>query len=711
MHKLPGRIAAVMIGTILVFVLTLGGTVLWLTRALDDQALLKSQAQLRDAAGNLLDQVRLVTLDYAKWEAAVPQVDAGNIPWLYENIGKSASVGETMQLIVLWGGDYANDIGWTDDGATKARSSLLDPGTLGLAESLLRDIPLATFEGSQFFAWQGGSLYALGVSRFEVTTEVGAQPAKDDRVRIAMGRRITPEVLAGVESSFLVDGLRIDRAWPKDDPSVPLLGAQGRPVGFLAWDDPRPGSQLLQRLLFPLSLLVLLSVGLAALAMMLVRRGAQDLVEAEQRSAAAARTDALTGLPNRSAFGEALAVPARAGERAILFLDVNGFKRINDSLGHEAGDEVIVRLARRLRRLDGEGRLLARIGGDEFVVLLTGPGSGPQAEALAREIVAAMDGPVEVLGHQLQVRVAVGHAVQGIDGMTGIDLLRQADLAMYEAKRRRDEGPVAFGALIEQAVHDARAIEAELRAALDAGNQFSIAYQPIIGLDGRLVHVEALARWTSPRLGPVPPDRFIAVAEQSGLMIRLGHLLLRLICDDLATYPELQISLNISPLQLMAPTFVQDLLADLAARGIDPGRIEVELTESVVVDDSGLAAERMRQLHEAGFSTALDDFGTGYSSIGYLRQMGFNTLKVDRSFVTGFCDSADQLALVNAMVLLAHALGLRVVCEGVETEDELRMLRELGCDLAQGYHLDRPLPITALTARWLHPRPDRAAVA
>jgi EAL domain-containing protein (putative c-di-GMP-specific phosphodiesterase class I) len=169
------------------------------------------------------------------------------------------------------------------------------------------------------------------------------------------------------------------------------------------------------------------------------------------------------------------------------------------------------------------------------------------------------------------------------------------------------------------------------------------------------------------------------------------------------------VSINISPLQLMAPSCVQGLLADLAERGIDPARIEVELTESVVVDDPALAAERLRELHAAGFSTALDDFGTGYSSIGYLQQMGFDTLKIDRSFVSGFCEAPDRLALVNAMILLAHALGLRVTCEGAETQQELRMLSELGCDLAQGYHLDRPMPIDVVRARWMGP--GRAAVA
>jgi EAL domain-containing protein (putative c-di-GMP-specific phosphodiesterase class I) len=229
-----------------------------------------------------------------------------------------------------------------------------------------------------------------------------------------------------------------------------------------------------------------------------------------------------------------------------------------------------------------------------------------------------------------------------------------------------------------------------------------------VGADGRLVRAEALARWTSAELGPVPPDRFIAVAEQAGLIVELGRRLLQLVCQDLALHPDLRVSVNISPLQLMAPDFVTSLMAELDRHGVSPDRVEVELTEAVLVDDAALAAERLSELHAAGFSTALDDFGTGHSSIGYLGSMPFDTLKIDRSFVSGIHASGKQLGLVNAMIMMAHNLRLHVVCEGVETREDLNLLHDLGCDLVQGYHLDRPLPIQVLAARWLS-REDRHA--
>lgn len=713
MHRLPARIAAVMIGTILVFVLTVSTSIFWMTRALDRQALDHSSTQLGKAHASLLDRTQSIAVDYAKWDEVVAATERGDIGWIYENFGSEATFGELLQLAIIWGGPLPEEIGWTDDGIEEGRPGLLDPALLGQIERHVAAMPIGVADGTALFAWHKGSLFSLSAARIEIPGDMAAPPGQEDRhARLLVGQRITEDVIAGIAESYLLDGLELVRQEPATVPFLALSGGDGQPVAYLAWTAPRPGMELLGQMSPPLMVATGLIATLATVGMVLIRRNAHHLVTAERRSATAARTDALTGLPNRAAFNEALSAPARAGERAILFLDVNGFKGINDSIGHAAGDRVIAELARRLAGLGGEGRMLARIGGDEFVILLAGADACAETERVARAVETAMAPPFEVMGHELWLQAAMGYAVQGTDLTTGDDLLRQADLAMYEAKRLKGQGPVAFGALIEQAVHDARAIERALRAALEGEEgEFGIAYQPIAAPGGGLSRVEALARWTSPELGSVPPDRFIAVAEQSGLIIRLGRVLLRLILDDLAAHPGLRVSINISPLQLMAPTFVQDLLADLAERGVDPARIEVELTESVVVDDPLLAAERLRELHEAGFSTALDDFGTGYSSIGYLQQMGFNTLKVDRSFVSGFCESPERLALVNAMILLAHALGLRVVCEGVETEQELRMLQEMGCDLAQGYHLDRPLPIDALAARWLDRDRQRNAVA
>ncbi|WP_176559432.1 putative bifunctional diguanylate cyclase/phosphodiesterase [Rubellimicrobium roseum] len=706
MHRLPARIAAVMVGTILVFVVTLAVSVLWLTRTLDDQARDNSIARVQNASETLLAKTRMLTLDYAKWDDAAVNVNRGNHFWMRDSIGTTAINGEAIQLAVIWGGLLPEDIGWTVGDRRAGRSGVLDPGLLGLAESRLAGVPLDRYEGTAFFTWHGGNLYALAAARVEHLTQRGGRPVESDRVaRLAMGYRLSGQILEELGRSLVVSGLRLVRQAPSSGLSVPLDGGGDRPVAFLAWDDPRPGSEILRRLL-PLLLAVMVgTAGLVATGMMLVRRSARDLVEAERRSAVAARTDALTGLPNRAAFNEALAGHAREGERAILYLDLDDFKRINDSLGHAMGDAVVGRLGQRLRSLGGDNCLLARIGGDEFVFVLSGPEAEAGIQALATAVARELQTPVEIGGHHLRLRGSLGYAVQSRAGVAGSDLVRQADLAMYEAKRRRGGRPVAFGAMIEAADRDARAIEKALRAALRRPGQLSLLYQPISAAGARrLERAEALARWTSPELGPIPPDRFIAVAERSGLVVELGQALLGQLCDDLEERPELAVSFNVSPLQLLAPSFASDLIAELRRRRISPARIELELTERLLVDDPRLAAERMGELRAAGFRLALDDFGTGYSSIGYLREMSFDTLKIDRSFVTGLERCPERRALVKAMLDLAHALELQVVCEGIETDEELALVRDLGCDLVQGYHIDRPMNLGRLAERWLDQR-------
>jgi diguanylate cyclase (GGDEF)-like protein len=411
------------------------------------------------------------------------------------------------------------------------------------------------------------------------------------------------------------------------------------------------------------------------------------------------------------AFQELLAMPAASGHRAVLFLDVNGFKRINDSIGHEAGDRVLQGMAERLWNLADPQCVLARISGDEFVFVLSGPGAEDGVRSLFQRIEQAMTAPFRILGRQLRIRLAMGYAVQDANDVSGETLVRQADMAMYEAKRQKVSGAVAYSAVIETASKDAALIERGLRRALDGRGELSVVYQPIITREGHLAHAEVLARWTSPDLGQVAPDHFIAVAEQAGLIVPLGHQLFEIIGRDLTSHPDLRVSINISPLQRLSPDFVSSVLQTLRTHGVDPGRIEIELTEAVLVDDPRMAAEQLEALVVAGLSTALDDFGKGYSSVGYLEEFHFSTLKVDRSFVARMRGPTQGTGVLAGMITMAHGLGLRVVVEGVETAQELEALRDLGCDLNQGYHVSRPVPLQVPQAQWLRNPRDRPAVA
>ena len=702
-HTLPSRIAFVVIATVMLFLGTTAASIVWMTRALDRQAQDQSETQVTIARANLLARVRMLTLDYAKWDAAYEAAHNADLEWLYENVGSSASIGEVVQMVIVWGESLGNDAGWLDDGVVEPRSGFLDASVLTAVERGLGQKEPSEFASIEFFEWRGDELFVIGSSRIEgIVRETKLPDASSRSSGLLMGIRVSEEVVQDIAHSLTLVDARIMRDQPLDRPSLALPGLDGEPVAFISWDSPRPGTNLLRRMLPLLVLVSAVSAALAILNMSLVRRSARNLVFAEQRASSAARTDALTGLPNRLAFNEALEKPVQNGERALLFLDLNDFKAINDSLGHAAGDHVINCVAQRIARICGKGSVLARIAGDEFVLMIECEGAEQAIKNCAEEIHHAFDAPFEFKGHHLHLTAAIGYAVQDTKAMSCFDLMRQADLAMYESKRLKEREPVAFRAMIEEASQRAFRVEHALRAALASRpEEFSVAYQPVVTLDGQMQHAEVLARWTSMDEGVIEPSRFIAVAEKAGLIIELGRLILAQVVKDLLANPHLRISLNISPHQLMAPGFLEDMIRVLRSNLIDPKRIEVELTESVLVKNPALASRYLKQLQAAGFRVALDDFGTGYSSVSYLETMVFDTLKIDRSFVAGVQALPKRQALLRTMIQMAHDLGLRAVCEGVESNDDLELLRRLECDLVQGYYISRPLAIDDLCALWM----------
>jgi diguanylate cyclase (GGDEF)-like protein len=706
MHRLPRYIVALMMGMILIMAITVSVSIVSMTRALNQQARESERARVGVAIDNLLGETRVLMLDYAKWEAAVPLIQARDMSWIYDNIGASAIAGSAFQLAILWGGPFASDIGWTEGGPRDPQSDIVDPALVDFVETHLRRIPLNLRRGAEFFAWHEGEIFILAAARIEpdAPAVVADLISRDvDTPRILMGRRLTGKEIAAIADSSLLTRVALLPEQPVGRDVLPLPGGDGQPIAYLAWEAPDPGTDVLRQMLPYFLAVGAVVFGLTLLGTGLARRSAAHLVIAEKQASVAARTDALTGLPNRAAFNEVLTEPALSRERALLFLDVNDFKRINDSIGHAAGDQVIVRVAQRLAILAGPDCFLARIGGDEFVIVVTGPGAEARIKRLAEEAQKTLGRRFQVLGNEMRLKTASGYAVHATDDMTGEDLVRQADLAMYEAKRQKGGGAVAFSALLEQTSREASAIEQELRKALRRPGELAIAYQPIVDMDGHMVRAEALARWTSPELGTVGPDRFISVAEQAGLIVELGWQLFQIVFDDLVAHPDLRVSVNVSPRQLMTPDFVPALVRALQQRGIASQRVEVELTEAVLVDNPRLAAERLVELHAAGLSTAIDDFGTGYSSVSYLEQLEFDTLKIDRSFISKTRGSVKGTTVVEGMITMAHGFDLQVVCEGVETAEELVLMRDLGCDLAQGYHLDRPMAVDALAERWLAP--------
>ncbi len=418
----------------------------------------------------------------------------------------------------------------------------------------------------------------------------------------------------------------------------------------------------------------------------------------EERLEHQAFHDALTGLPNRKLFhdrvGHALG-GRRAAHVAVLFIDLDDFKTVNDNFGHAAGDQVIVAVARSLQSCARAGDTAARVGGDEFAILVEDV-TAPQVTALADRVIDALSTTyVELSGRRFTIGASIGIAVAG-PGETTETLLRNADLAMYEAKFQGGYRHVHYEPTMHETVVDRFRVEDALRSAL-ADGAMALAYQPIVDLDtGAVVGFEALARWSDPRLGEVPPSQFIPVAERTGLIHELGSWAIEQACRDLVEWRsarggEAYVSVNVSPLQLDNDQFSTSVVAVLVAHGLEASALVVEVTEGALLVEEGRRS--LRELRSHGVRVAIDDFGTGYSSLSYLSQLPVDMVKIDRSFLRQPEDDSSARAFLRAIIRLAETLHLATICEGIETPDQLADLQAAGCGYGQGYLLARPCPI------------------
>jgi len=439
-----------------------------------------------------------------------------------------------------------------------------------------------------------------------------------------------------------------------------------------------------------------------------VHRRLQDLSKeiearrsAESNAQKLARHDPLTGLPNRRFFNERLeqtlgGLERRDSRAALLMLDLDGFKAINDVHGHIVGDKALIEFSERIAKA-AKGALVARVGGDEFAVVLADIASPDVPAALARRVIAAVNEPFVIAGTETTLGVGIGIAIAPNDGLTTDDLVRRADLALYRAKAEGRSFTRFFEPAMDAHVERRSTIERELRAAI-AANEVEVHYQPLVELGGkRITGFEALARWTSPTLGPMPPGTFITIAEESGLIYRLGDQLLRAACHEATTWPDhLTLAFNVSPVQLRDPTFGLRVLGILGETGLAPARLELEITESAIVGDGPVARQMIDELRAAGVRIALDDFGTGYATMSQLLSFRFDKIKIDRSFVEKLGTDSGSEVIVRAIIGLAKGLGLTTTAEGIETARQLEDLKADGCLEGQGYLFGRALPASEL---------------
>ncbi len=415
-----------------------------------------------------------------------------------------------------------------------------------------------------------------------------------------------------------------------------------------------------------------------------------------------AEHDTLTGLPNRLLFndrvGQAIALARRHNHKvAVLSLDIDGFKRINDSLGHSTGDKLLQSIAKRLLDCVRASDTVSRQGGDEFVVLLSEVEQEEDTAILARRMLKQVSRRHAIDHQDLHITASIGVSVYPDDGKEAETLIKNADTAMHQAKEKSRQSYQFFEPTMNVRAVERQSIEESLRRALER-RELVLHYQPKVELSSRrITGAEALIRWNHPTRGLVPPAQFISVAEESGLIRPIGAWVLREACEQARAWtedglPALTMAVNVSAMEFRNDTFLDGVFAALATTGLDPHRLELELTESVLVKRAESAASILQALREKGVQVALDDFGTGYSSLSYLRRFPVDALKIDQSFVRQISTGGDDTIIVTAIIALARSLKLRVVAEGVETAEELAFLRMHQCDEVQGYYFSRPVP-------------------
>jgi diguanylate cyclase (GGDEF)-like protein len=509
--------------------------------------------------------------------------------------------------------------------------------------------------------------------------------------------------MRSIGTSLLIHNLRlVPSGKPTGQVAMPLAADDGRPLGMLVWQPRKPG-QIMITVILPL-----VAAGMAAVAYLLLRavrslgRASRTLEAREREASFRATHDELSGLPNRRKFSEMLRMrldPATGPPlpTSVGYIDIDRFKDINDTLGHHAGDELIVAIAARLHKRLSSDHMLARFGGDEFAVLCNS--ADPNAIAtLSDTILEAFADPFQLNGQELLVTGSAGFASTSLMGESAERLMRNADIALYEAKEAGRNRSVVFSAEMAEIVAERHSIETDLRAAIRL-DQLYLCYQPIISaIDLQMTGVEALLRWNHPLRGDVSPAVFVPIAERAGLMPELGAWVLEQAFREAATWPQLQVAINLSPVQFRNMDLAVTLDALRRHHQVDPRRIQLEITEGVLMDATEHLKAMFAATRDMGFRLSLDDFGTGYSGLSYLRDFNFDKVKIDRSFIRDIDHSSKALTILQAVVLIAKGHNMTVVAEGVETETEEKIARLAGCDELQGFRFSRPVPAEQITA-------------
>lgn len=650
----------------------------------------------------------------SRWGPFEQHLEEGNSSrWLDENIGLWLYEMFGHQLILVL--DQQNQIVrvWREGQPVSAPED--DPLIGEVLQSTLVNDPARQDNADYARVTNRAAALAVG----NIQRESNALP----RFRLVSLKFLDDGYLAGLAERNQLQGLHFSDGTPQPGTGARylLIAQAGEAVGYLNWIPSRPGAQML-RTIGPSTGLAVLAISLLCLYM--VRRlwnSSVNLSQSMLRLGASeaqaqhlAFHDVLTGLPNRALvedrLTQALALATRHDQRvALLLIDLDRFKTINDTHGHHAGDELIIAVAQRLSRIVRASDTVGRIGGDEFIVVMPDVDNIGQVHSLAQRIIDELSEPFMLFGSDVWSGASIGLALAPKDGVDRLELMRKADIALYEAKSGGRGTYRQFERAMDESVRTRQTIAADLRTALHTHQGLEVWYQPLMDIGGQqMVGIEALLRWHHPARGLIAPGEFIAIAEETGLIIPLGEWVLAEACVTQQRFPELLVAVNVSPVQFRSTGFVERVMAIVSQNGGDPERLELEITEGVLIEDEREARAIIVELRDAGFRIALDDFGTGYSSLNYLSNFPVDKIKIDRSFTQSLGVAENSVAIVESVVKLGHAMGLMVTAEGVETPGQMSALADAGCNQLQGYLFSQAVPADQLAALMKTIAPDNA---
>jgi diguanylate cyclase (GGDEF)-like protein len=697
---------AVVVAVVTMMVLSALDHVAQKSNILDDE---RSRETVSGALQNFVSQLGATLNDYAAWDDAATNVYATDgMDWTVSNYGEMSVNSALFDMAVVIDDDKKPIMVYRDgkpmDGSLQ---DFFSPALWTLFDKAKTAGPQDVPEASGFISTQAGIAVA-GVAL--VREKSGALVAAPGKHRyLIFIRHLDARKIDEIGATYVIGGLKLVPADYAATYSVPIADALGTSLGKLIWTSRAPGdigyADVRRQVVQAICLVGLFFVVLLIIGWMTGRRLKTEETNAREE----AHRDRLSGLLNRDGLRvsvDALVAAAKQTQDNVLllYLDLDGFKEVNDSYGHGTGDQLIRAVAAGLKVLIPDGAVLARIGGDEFAIAFTSRDGDASALQLSEHILDFLAEPLEIGRRVVVIGASIGIAVSTGGGVDREELVRRADLAMYKAKEAGRARMTLYDPAMDADREERNALELDLRMAIEGG-QLTLAYQPLVdAVTSEMVGVEALVRWNRPGHGPVSPEVFIPVAETSGLIEALGLFVLRKACETAKEWPELRVAVNVSPGQFRNPAFTDYVRHVLRHTEIEAKRVTLEVTEGYMIQNPKRTRQAIEQLKTLGVRIALDDFGSGFSSIGYLRQFGFDRIKIDRSLVKDIQESDSQREMLKATVALARSLDIPVTAEGIETPEQASAVRQFGCDTLQGFFFGRPMPGEDITELLLDAR-------